>query len=58
MKTLRMFFAWPLIFAATWYFFSFQVGVIVSLAYLHVVTILLIWLSVVKREKLPPSNFF
>jgi len=47
-----MFLAWPLIFAATWYFSSFQIGAIVSLAYLHVVTILLFQITEKQKDKL------
>ena len=52
MKTLRMFLAWPLIFTAIWYFSSFQIGVLVSLAYLHVVTILLFQMNEKQIDKL------
>ncbi|MEI8356470.1 MAG: hypothetical protein WCG31_10360 [Deltaproteobacteria bacterium] len=51
MKMPRTFLAWPLIFAATGYFSSFQIGVIVSLAYLHVVTILLFQITEKQKDK-------
>ena len=52
MKMLRLFLTWPLIFAAAWYFFSFQIAVIVGLAYLHVITILLFQITEKQKEKL------
>jgi hypothetical protein len=52
MKMLRLFLTWPLIFAAGWYFFSFQIAAIVSLAYLHVMTILLFQITEKQKEKL------
>jgi hypothetical protein len=52
MKMLRMILTWPLIFAAVWYFFSFQIAAIVSLAYLHILTILLFQITEKHKEKL------
>jgi predicted small secreted protein len=52
MKMLRLFLTWPLIFAVAWYFFSFQIAVIVGLAYLHVITILLFQITEKQKEKL------
>jgi hypothetical protein len=52
MKTLRLFFTWPLIFAAAWYFFSFTIAAIVGLAYLHLITILLFHITEKQKEKL------
>ncbi len=52
MKTLRLFFTWPLIFAVAWYFFSFKIAAIVGLAYLHLITILLFQITEKQKGKL------
>jgi hypothetical protein len=52
MKMLPLFLTWPLIFAAGWYFFSFQIAAIIGLAYLHVITILLFQITEKQKEKL------
>ena len=52
MKILRLFLIWPLIFAAAWYFFSFQIAAITGLAYLYVITILLFQITEKQKEKL------
>lgn len=52
MKILRLFLTWPLIFAAAWYFFSFQIAAIAGLAYLHVISTLLFRITEKQKEKL------
>ena len=52
MKTFRLFFTWPLIFAATWYFFSFTIAAVVGLIYLHVITVLLFQVTERQKKKL------
>lgn len=52
MKILRLFLTWPLIFAVAWYFSSFQIAMIIGLAYLHVITVLLFQITEKQKEKL------
>lgn len=52
MNMLRLFFTWPVIFAAAWYFFSFQIATMVGFAYLQVIIILLFRITEKQKEKL------
>jgi|GEM_PF-3175185 len=51
MKQLKLFLTWPIIFIATWYLFDFQIAIIIGLAYLHIMTILLIY-TIEKHQKM------
>ena len=52
MKIFRLFLTCPLIFAVAWYFSSFQIAIIIGLAYLHVITVLLFQITEKQKEKL------
>lgn len=35
MKVIQMLFMWPIIFAICWYFFGFEIAIVIGFLYLH-----------------------
>lgn len=52
MKNLIILITWPIIFAIVYYFISFEIAIIVSLLYVHSISILLFHITQLQAKKI------